>query len=395
MNSGTEKTRLLTNTEDVVREKPTKISVECLVCLISILHYVSSIIESLLVTEYTYQYISTRTQGKPSQLGFSHSSSNENCSAHKNEAQEKSAQWNSYYVYAEYVPGLFVVAWGGVMSDYYGRKFFIVLPVLGTFLRCFATLVVLQYNLDIIYLLIGCLLAGFTGTHYTMDIAICGVVADISKYDKSRTFKLALLHLYAGIASTLAQVSTGYMIKYLGFLIPCVVSQALCVLNVIAGLYIPETLAKSRRKTNSDNCCQKIGRFFAFYTSSSNLRDGKVWQFVLCLLSLAFCLSPYTTRSGMDIIYFLGQPFCFSSEKIGWYNSANSFLCLCVSVFVLKLFHLCINDEFITILSCISGILCFSIQGFASVWWMLYVGKSCDTIEFYQKKPRKSKDNEL
>jgi MFS family permease len=346
--------------------------------MILILHYIAKTIGSLIVTEYTYQYFSTQTDGKTNQLKISHASSNENCTTHKNDAQKKAAHWNSYYEYAEYGPGLFMVVFSGVMSDYYGRKFFIVLPLLGTFIRYFATLVVLQYNLDIMYLLGGCLLEGFSGTHYTMNIAIAGVIADISKYDKSRTFNFALLHLYSGIGTTAAQASTGYMIKNFGFLIPCLVSVAMCFLDVLVGLYVPETLPKFKRKTSSDTVCQKSIRFFAFYTSSSNLRDGKVWQFVLCLLSLGFCLSPYTTRGSIDIIYFLGQPFCFSSEKIGWYNSANSFLCLCISVFVLKLFHLCLNDEFITILSCISGIMCFTVEGFASVWWMLYIGKlSC------------------
>jgi hypothetical protein len=44
----------------------------------------------------------------------------------------------------------------------------------------------------------------------------------------------------------------------------------------------------------------------------------------------------------------------------------------------LKLLHFCANDEVIAILSCLSGILSFMIEGFASVWWMLYVGKSHD-----------------
>lgn len=192
------------------------------------------------------------------------------CSTHQNETQYESAQWNAYFVYAEYVPGMFVIVFGGILSDYLGRKLFILLPVLGTFFQYLSTLVVVQYNLDIKYIFIGCVLSGVSGTHYTLHLALCGSVADVSSYDKSRTFSLALLHLYAGVGSAVGQMSTGYMIKYLGYSMPCLVSVALCFLNILAGLYIPETLHKSIRKPTTDS-------FVAFYTSSSNLLEGKVW----------------------------------------------------------------------------------------------------------------------
>ena len=346
-------------------------------CIIMLIHFVSTTIESLIVSEYTYQYVSENLQGNESHVHSKSvdASSNENCSAHKTEAQHDSAEWNSYYVYAEYVPCLLVVVWAGIMSDYLGRKPFIILTLLGTFLKTLATLTVVQYSLDIKYIFVGCLFGGLTGSHYTLDLSFCGVVADVSAYDKSRTFTLALLHLYAGLGSAVAQMSTGYMIRDLGFAIPCLVSVSLCFLNFLVGLYIPESLSDTNRKLNNDGFCEKLQRFFAFYTNSSNLREGKVWQFVLCLLSLTLVTSPLTTRMNIDIMYLLGQPFCFTSEQIGWFNSANNLVSLCVSVLVLKLFHLCMNDEIITVLSCVSGIVCFAVEAFASVWWMLYVGK--------------------
>ncbi|XP_062595642.1 proton-coupled folate transporter-like [Saccostrea cucullata] len=377
MDSLKEKTPLIPNNEDAILKSRKKRVHFCL-CLITILHYVTSIIGSLVVSEYTFQYISDQ-EGESSQLTSRHASSNENCSSHQNEAQHKSAQWNAYYEYVEYVPALLVVIFGGVMSDYYGRKLFIILPVLGTFLQYFATLVVLQYNLHIKYLFVGCVLAGITGTHYTLNVALCGTIADVSNYDNSRTFKIALLHLYAGLGSVMSQLSTGYMIKYLGFTMPCLVAVTLSFLNLLVGLCIPETLDKSKRKPNKDNLYQKLGRFFAFYTSSSNLRDGKVWQFVLCLLALFVIISPYTTRQSMDILYFVGQPFCFSSEEIGWYNSLSG-LTIVVSVFLLKLLHFCLNDEIIAILSCFSGIACFCVEGLASGWWMLGIAIGCGVI---------------
>lgn len=363
--------------EDVTRTSLKRVHLS--MCVITCLHYVSSVIGSLVVSEYTFQYVSATLQGdrNSKQVTSDHAKSNENCSTHQNEAQHESAQWNAYFVYAEYGPGVFVIVFGGILSDYLGRKLFILLPVLGTFLQYLSSLVVVQYNLDIKYIFIGCVLSGFSGTHYTLHLALCGSVADVSSYDKSRTFSLALLHLYAGVGSAVAQMSTGYMIKYLGYSMPCLVSVALCFLNFLAALYIPETLPKSIRKPTTDTFVHKLSQFFAFYTRSSNLREGKVWQFVLCLVSLTLIITPLTTRQSMDIMYFLGQPFCFTSEEIGWFNSANSLVVLCLSVIFLKILHLClaIGDEVITILSCVSGIACFTIEGFASVWWMLYVGK--------------------
>lgn len=361
--------------EDVTRTSLKRVHLS--MCVITCLHYVSSVIGSLVVSEYTFQYVSATLQGdrNSKHVTSDHARSNENCSTHQNEAQHESAQWNAYFVYAEYGPGVFVIVFGGILSDYLGRKLFILLPVLGTFLQYLSSLVVVQYNLDIKYIFIGCVLSGFSGTHYTLHLALCGSVADVSSYDKSRTFSLALLHLYAGVGSAVAQMSTGYMIKYLGYSMPCLVSVALCFLNFLAALYIPETLPKSIRKPTTDTFVHKLSQFFAFYTRSSNLREGKVWQFVLCLVSLTLIITPLTTRQSMDIMYFLGQPFCFTSEEIGWFNSANSLVVLCLSVIFLKILHLCLGDEVITILSCVSGIACFTIEGFASVWWMLYVGK--------------------
>ncbi|XP_022296233.2 proton-coupled folate transporter-like isoform X3 [Crassostrea virginica] len=359
--------------ENEARRKTRRVHLS--MCIIMLIHFVSTTIESLVVSEYTYQYVSENLQGNHSHVHLKSvdASSNENCSAHKTEAQHDSAEWNSYYVYAEYVPCLLVVVWAGIMSDYLGRKPFIILTLLGTFLKTLATLTVVQYSLDIKYIFVGCLLGGLTGSHYTLDLSFCGVVADVSNYDKSRTFTLALLHLYSGLGSAVAQMSTGYMIRDLGFAIPCLVSVSLCFLNFLVGLYIPESLSNTNRKPNNDDFCEKLQRFFAFYTNSSNLREGKVWQFVLCLLSLTLVTSPLTTRMNIDIMYLLGQPFCFTSEQIGWFNSANNLVSLCVSVLVLKLLHLCMNDEIITVLSCVSGIVCFAVEAFASVWWMLYV----------------------
>lgn len=379
MNSGNEDTHLLPETDNAIRTRTkSKKSVHYSICVILILHNVSTQSGYSVIMEYTFRHISERIQADLTNSSITQSIANKNCSFHSAEAQRESAQWDAYYGYAEYIPGLFVVVFGGIMSDYYGRRFFIILPLLGTFLQYFATLVVVQYNLDIKYFFVGFLLAGITGTRCTLSMALSGVVADITKYDKSRSFTFALLHLYDGIGSIIAHISTGYTLKYLGSVPPCLVSFVLCFFNLFTGLYLPETLGNSKRKTNDDTLCQKVGRFFAFYTSSSNLRDGQVWQFVMCVLALTFVISPFTTRSSVDVLYFLGQPFCFTSEKIGWYDSADDVVSLCISAFVLKLLHFCANDDTIAILSCLSGILSFTIEGFASVWWMLYVGKSRD-----------------
>ncbi|KAK3103209.1 hypothetical protein FSP39_017445 [Pinctada imbricata] len=326
--------------------------------------------------QYTYKAVRNfyNLSGSDSDTVQNKGNSEGGCGANStssNSNHEEAADWLLYFELIEYSLVFPVVALCGIYSDFYGRKPFILLSSIGCVLEYSFFACVIYFHLPLPYLLIGYAIGGLTGSEHVLFMCCCAATADTTEDNKSRSFYMACLYLCLGLGVSMSQVGIGFAINYFGFVIPNVISVFISIMSVTLFCNMPETY---QNRNEHKPFCQSLSRLIGFYHDKSYLKNTPKWKFVLCLFAFILCLSPFMCRSNVETLYQLGEPFCFTSEQIGYYGALKELVQLTFGTLILKLLHFCLNDEIILYFGCLSAITYFLMEGFAINSWMIYSG---------------------
>ena len=266
--------------------------------------------------QYTYKYL----QDSNNETTTNESSSTaceENVTS--TTTDREAANWLLYFQLTEYSIVLPVVALCGIYSDFIGRKPFILVSVIGGIVQYAYFVAIIFFNLPLKYLFIGYGIGGLTGSEHVLFMSCSAAIADTTNEDKSRSFYFALLYLCLGLGLTVSQIGVGFVIKYYGFVIPNIIAASVSMISLVMFSTMPETYT-IRDKQKS--VCRSLSRIIGFYHDKSYLKDAK-WKFVLCLFGYILCMMPTLSRTALETLYQLGQPFCFTSEEIGYYSKTR------------------------------------------------------------------------
>ena len=319
------------------------------------------------IKQYTYKYLQninneTRTNESSS------AACEENVTS--STTDKEAANWLLYFQLTEYSIVLPVVAFCGIFSDFIGRKPFILVSVMGGIIEYACFVAIIFFQLPLTFMFIGYGIGGLTGSEHVLFMSCSAAIADTTDENKSRSFYFAVLYLCLGIGLTISQVGVGFVIRYYGFVIPNIIAASIMVISLILFSTMPETHT-TRDKQKS--VCQSLSRLIGFYHDKTYLKDSK-WKFVLCLFGYILCMMPTLSRTALETLYQLGQPFCFTSEEIGYYSATKEFVQLSVSTLLLKGMHVCLSDEIIIFIGTASAVTYYAIIALASGKWMIYLG---------------------
>ncbi|VDI66381.1 MFS transporter, PCFT/HCP family, solute carrier family 46 (folate transporter), member 1/3 [Mytilus galloprovincialis] len=258
----------------------------------------------------------------------------------------------------------------GPMTDRIGRKFLLVWNVsmllIGMSVRTF----VVYNSLDVYLVLVSSVFNGLSGTHYTYDLASSGIMADTTSKDKQRSFVMILYTSANGIGFFIAQIITGYSIHYFGF-IPqyFMCAGILLILDLSIVIFLKEQRPKPA-KHNVKVCSVSLkSQIWSMITDADigNRKHIFSWLFVFILLKLAG-----TAYSPISNLYKLGWPFCWSSERIGWYGAGLSIAECIFAPLIIAILQRCTPDEIILQVCNLSSIVSYMAYGLAMHSWMLY-----------------------
>jgi len=287
--------------------------------------------------------------------------------------QQESARWMIYLSLSSLIPTMFGNLIWVPLTDIYGRKFLLYQTIVCALVRLVLMALTIHYQWSLVYLLAGCALDGLSGSYFSFLAVMFTYSCDVTESGKKRTIAIIFMELQLAIVFTATSLFTGYLITDIGFLWPAVIASGCLVLAFLLVFVVPETrhvqqLAKeslareSRHARSSDSAVRyerlhnedseqqairnstqsqnvtssesskpstlpvtalarvkqafsSTGQAFRFYFSSQS--GSRRLKYVLLMAGFTFMTIPYLTRGGMEILYQLGQPFCWSATKIG------------------------------------------------------------------------------
>ncbi|XP_052765903.1 solute carrier family 46 member 3-like [Mya arenaria] len=285
--------------------------------------------------------------------------------------QAQSSDWNTYTSLAVGIPAIFANIILGSCTDKFGRKFLFFLPCVGTLIRMTVTFVGIYLNINLEYFLIGYIIEGCTGQMFTMLLVSFTYVADITpQKGKQRSFGITMIELAIGIAVAGFSFSTGYFIQNCGFYYPILSAVIMMAINLLLVFLIPESFPPSKRNTG-ESTLQTLKTAYDLFIGSFN--RGRRWMYNLILVVFMLCMFSVFGRGSVEPLYQLGEPFCWSPEKLGRFSAVRSLLQQICGMGLIKVFQKFMSDESIAMFGSCSFIAGYVIEGFAKTDLVMYI----------------------
>ncbi|CAC5401829.1 SLC46A1 [Mytilus coruscus] len=256
------------------------------------------------------------------------------------EIQRVTAQWNAYGHIASALPALIMTILVGSWSDKIGRRVALIIPTLGQIFKCSFLAIAVKLEWNIYYLLIPFFVDGISGTLVAFISAALSTTADLTKYGKTRTFGIVLVEITLGLGVTTANITSGYLIKYTGFVYSVVTCLSVAILVLLLIVFLPETV-QSKKNFQSISQIQYIKNSISFYIQKGPSR----WKYIILAASFALSVMPTIGRNNVQIFYLLNSPFCWSSVLIGWFGAARSVSELIIGLGFVRLLRKCMTDR--------------------------------------------------
>ena len=300
-----------------------------------------------------------------------------NSTAYKidDQVQEDVSLWSVYTSLSVGLPTIISATLISAMSDRYGRKYCLLLPLFGNFLKNAMASVGIVFNININLFNIFLFVDGASGS-WVASIALCGsYIADVTT-GKNRSFAIAVLGFFVGVGIILSTFISGYLINWFGFAVPVVIAS---VFNIVAFTLTCCCLKESLQKTNRAEGVHPLRQLRAaldFYiTKEIPGSKGERWKFIV-YISAFFLVSLGTIgKSNIEIFYQIGQPFCLDSVQISNFGTVRSIALEFVGLIMIRVFQCCISDILIAIIGTISAAGYFVMEGLATDTFQLYMGK--------------------
>ncbi|KAK7105145.1 hypothetical protein V1264_019745 [Littorina saxatilis] len=236
----------------------------------------------------------------------------------------------------------------GSYSDVLGRRFVLLVPIVGHFLRNATAPVVIHWNLGASYLYVGYVIDGLCGGASGVALGLYVYTADITSSDKSRTVGMAVVDTATGLTGALAYLGAGYFIEYTGFFYPSLVSAIFLLMSALVILcLLPETVPRDRKGWFSP--AEGARRVFSIFLS----RGQKYQRAFLWMGLLAFFLAMMPEFADVKVrsLYLMNEPFCWSSVQMGIFQAAKDGASRCSSLFLIKVLQRCLLTPALAIIA--------------------------------------------
>ncbi|XP_045174334.2 proton-coupled folate transporter-like [Mercenaria mercenaria] len=297
----------------------------------------------------------------------------------ESEAQKMASRWELYFNLLNAMLVFLSVSIYGTMSDYFGRKPFLCIAVLGYTLKCGTIAVVIYFDLHIAWILLAYGIDGLGGSNYAVSAHTYASTADITQRSGSRIIAIAIMEMVLGAGRFSTQFGNGYFIHQYGYFYPMLTATAGSFFSVLfillafketntAVMELPQT------KLRCPTCTILVKRYVSFYVKTGSRRDRTV--FWICLTVFVLFEIGQQGRSDPLVLYQLGSPFCWSSEEIGLYGAATTGLWYVVGCLLLKPLQFCLSANTIACFGIVSSVIYNVVTGLApsSLWIFIAAG---------------------
>ncbi|ELU12935.1 hypothetical protein CAPTEDRAFT_198737 [Capitella teleta] len=266
---------------------------------------------------------------------------------------------------------LLVCAYGDII----GRKLGLVLPTMGGAMKAMVYLWVAYNELPLWTLGLGHFFEGLGGTHFTFTGSAHAYIADVAQ-PQHLTLRYTILQTLLLVASTVGNMSVGYLISAGGFL-RCF--TLLLGIYTVAGLYIIGYLPESLRIKDPvwQSVPQMLRNTLEAFKVYTRRRPAHLARLHLGLLLIVKLVNTIIFVGLVDVqtLYLLSEPFKFSSVKIGYFLSESTLLNALGPLLLVPILQTgckCLDTN-VCMVSALSGALSFLVLGLSTNQTMVFI----------------------
>lgn len=217
----------------------------------------------------------------------------------------------------------------GSYSDQLGRRFILIVPILGSLFTTFLQMVIVYFDLPVwsfFFTSFEYLFGGF----WVLLTGCFAYLADTIEPEK-RGVRMTILDAIILAPAALGSVLVGYMIHSLGFFYPqlfCAGGKILCL--VYAVFFIPETVRKeSQSASQPQTQCGAVKNGLKLYF----VDNGSGRRLQLSLLLLSYLVSQLISPDDVLTLFEMNNPLCWNSVLIGNFGAVSETI-KCVAMIV-------------------------------------------------------------
>ncbi len=284
--------------------------------------------------------------------------------------QQESSMWVVLIATCSLLPSILVIVFLGSYSDRAGRKKAIIPPIVGGLISTTILILVIGFDFPLPVILVGSLCHGLSGGPGLELTSCLAYVTDLSS-GKERIIRIVIIDIIFGLGNTISSISTGFLIKSLGFLYPAIIIGCIFVVSFIYSIFLPETINKD--PTGKLCECKTVAKTFNIYWNDN--KQKRRWKLFIILLVLFLFFAVEIGGGEIITFYFLNPPFCWASDKIGLYSGIAFLIRGTGSLITLKLLKNRIPEMAIGIIGLISNIIYFLILAVATTPQVAFTGE--------------------
>lgn len=199
-------------------------------------------------------------------------------------------------------------------------------------------------------------------------------VSDITEGTERRTVGIAFVELFVGIGTLLGGVIAGYLIQSVGYIWTLSIATIVKCANLVNILLLPSTIPPTKTPWSIKETIGSLKESFQFYYSRQFA--GTRWKYNLSLAIFIIVNMATIGRDGVETLYILSPPFCFTPVLVGWFHATNSVMQQAIAMLLIRIFLKFFSNEFLAMFGALSGITYFVIETAAHSTLMLFLGKT-------------------
>lgn len=276
-----------------------------------------------------------------------------------------------YYSLAQGVPAVASSLILGSYTDALGRRFLLGIGIIGTTVRLVLSMVIIYFEANLLYLIGACVIEGLTGQYTTALQACYAYISDVTS-THHRTYGMAFVVAHLALALTVSNYLAGFLIQTFSFLVAISSSAGILVVSfLVMIIFLPESYPPEKRlKSRSLTVMLKNSVSFFVENDAQNNR----WKYQLLFAAYSLSEFGFIGRLGVETLFELAHPFCWSPSKIGVYASVRSIVIAVFGVGMVGVYRKFLSDMALTMLSTASYAAGFLLQAIASTDTIMYIG---------------------
>lgn len=283
--------------------------------------------------------------------------------------QQRTAVWMVYFTLSSSLPAIIGNLVWNSYSDIVGRRFAFCICVAGGFVRTAILTVVIYFKLNLAYIILGNVIDGASGSVMSLFAVLFSYVSDITRLGKQRTLFIIVFELVLGVTYTFVSIASGYLISVWGFFYPMLISCSMSLAAIVIVIcLVPETHVPCN--SHATSFFVTVLSSVMFYIKSES--KTKRCKYILLLMSFTFMSISSLNRATLEILYQLGEPFCWGSVKIGWFGAVKILVCSLFGIGTIKLLQRCFADDTSAVLCMGVGVISYIVEGLATTNFVMY-----------------------